>query len=190
MAIMQTDELLAEAADHWAKASDSNFYKLFDCMVEPLNCLSDNADTVRDWRDISIAKGATLDMIGNDKGVPRVDDDDEFYRWLLRMKEMVFANDPTIDNIERIVASVFGTSNFELETEPGKNGVQITLPASVLPQDLNKRAILLDYIQNLPAAGFRITLAFMSQTNTVVYVSVGQVVHTTTTANSNADQVG
>lgn len=189
MALMQTDELLAEASDHWAKAPDSNFYKLFDCMVTPLDRLSDNSDKVIDWRDITKASGATLDMIGHDKEVPRVDDDDEFYRWLLKMKEMVFVNDPTIDNIERIVTSVFGTSNFELETDPGKNGVKITLPASVLPQDLNKRAILLDYIQSLPAAGFGITLAFMSQTNTVVYVSVGQVVHTTTTANSNADQV-
>ncbi|MBT9018632.1 hypothetical protein BTI91_04320 [Lactobacillus delbrueckii subsp. bulgaricus] len=187
---MTTDEVMAEMSDYWANNFDSNWYKLFDSFVSRGNALADNADTVRDWRDISLAKGATLDMIGQDKGVPRMDDDDEFYRWLLKMKEMVFVNDPTIDNIERIVTSVFGTSNFELETKPGKNGVQITLPASVLPQDLNKRAVLLDYIQSLPAAGFSITLAFMSQTNTVVYVSVGQVVHTTTTANSNADQVG
>lgn len=187
---MTTDEVMAEMSDYWANEPDSNLYKLFDSFVSRGNALADNADIVRDWRDISLAKGATLDMIGHDKEVPRVDDDDEFYRWLLKMKEMVFVNDPTIDNIERIVTSVFGTSNFELETEPGKNGVKITLPASVLPQDLNKRAILLDYIQSLPAAGFGITLAFMSQTNAVVYVSVGQVVHTTTTANSNADQVG
>ena len=184
MAIMQTDELLAEASDHWAKAPDSNLYKLFECMVAPLNRLSDNSSKVIDWRDISMASGATLDMIGHDKEVPRVDDDDEFYRWLLKIKEMVFVNSPTIDNIERIVTSVFGTSDFELETEPGENGIKITLPASVLPQDLNKRAIFMDYIQSLPAAGFGITLAFTSQTNAVVYVSVGQVIHTTTTANS------
>lgn len=187
---MTTDEVMAEMSDYWDNATDSNWHKLFDSFVSRGNALADNADTVRDWRDISLAKGATLDMIGHDKEVPRVDDDDEFYRWLLKMKEMVFVNDPTIDNIERIVTSVFDTSNFDLELEPGKNGVKITLPASVLPQDLNKRAILLDYIQSLPAAGFGITLAFMSQTNAVVYVSVGQVVHTTTTANSNSDQVG
>lgn len=187
---MTTDEVMAEMSDYWANTSDSNWYKLFDSFVSRGSTLADNADTVRDWRDISLAKGATLDMIGRDKEVPRVDDDDYFYRWLLRIKEMVFVNDPTIDNIERIVTSVFGTSNFELETESGKNGVKITLPASVLPQDLNKRAILIDYIQSLPAAGVGITLAFTSQTNAVVYVSVGQVVHTTTTANSNSDQVG
>lgn len=186
---MTTDEVMAEMSDYWANDSDSNWHKLFDSFVNRGNALADNADVVRDWRDISLAQGATLDMIGQDKEVPRVDDDDEFYRWLLKMKEMVFVNDPTIDNIEKIVMSVFGTSNFELETEPSKNGVKITLPASVLPQDLNKRAILMDYIQSLPAAGFGITLAFTSQTNTVVYVSVGQVVHTTTTSNANADQV-
>lgn len=187
---MTTDEVMAEMSDYWANDSNSNWYKLFDSFVSRGNALADNADTIRDWRDISLAKGATLDMIGQDKEVPRVDDDDEFYRWLLKIKAMVFVNDPTIDNIEKIVTAVFGTSNFELETEPGKNGVMITLPASVLPQDLNKRAIILDYIQSLPAAGFGITLAFTSQTNTVVYVSVGQVVHTTTTAKSNSDQVG
>lgn len=187
---MTTDEVMTEMSDYWANTSDSNWYKLFDSFVSRGTALADNADTVRDWRDISFAKGATLDMISQDKEVPRIDDDDEFYRWLLKIKEMVFVNDPTIDNIERIITSVFGTSNFELETEPGKNGVQITLPASVLPQDLNKRAILLDYIQSLPAAGFGITLVFTSQTNTVVYVSVGQIVHTTTTSNANSDQVG
>lgn len=187
---MTTDEVMAEMSDYWANDSDSNWYKLFDSFVSRGSALADSADTVRDWRDISLAKGATLDMIGRDKEVPRMDDDDDFYCWLLKIKEMVFVNDPTIDNIERIVTSVFGTSNFELETESGKNGVKITLPASVLPQDLNKRAILMDYIQSLPAAGFGITLAFTSQTNAVVYVSVGQVVHTTTTANSNSDQVG
>lgn len=187
---MTTDETLAEISDYWANESDSNLYKLFDSFIIRGNALADNADLVRDWRDISLAQGATLDMIGQDKEVHRVDDDDEFYRWLLKIKAMVFINDPTIDNIEKIVASVFDTSNFDLELEPGKNGAKITLPASVLPQDLNKRAILIDYIQSLPAAGFGITLAFTSQTNTVVYVSVGQVVHTTTTAKSNADQVG
>ena len=187
---MTTDEVMAEMSDYWANGSDSNLYKLFDSFVSRGNALADNADVVRDWRDISLAQGATLDMIGQDKEMPRVDDDDEFYRWLLKMKEMVFVNDPTIDNVEKIITSVFDTSNFDLELENGKNGVKITLPASVLPQDLNKRTILMDYIQSLPAAGFVITLAFTSQTNTVVYVSVGQVVHTTTTAKSNTDQVG
>ena len=187
---MTTDEVMAEMSDYWANNSDSNLYKLFDSFVSRGNALADKADTVRDWRDISLAQGATLDMIGQDKEVPRVDDDDEFYRWLLKIKAMVFVNDPTIDNIEKIVMSVFDTSNFDLELEPGKSGVKITLPASVLPQDLNKRSILLDYIQSLPAAGFGMTLAFMSQTNAVVYVSVGQVVHATTTANSNTDQIG
>lgn len=185
---MTTDEVMAEMSDYWANTTDSNWHKLFDSFISRGNSLADNADTVRDWRDIGIAKGATLDMIGQDKEVPRVDDDDEFYRWLLKIKAMVSVSDPTIDNIEKIVMAVFGTSNFELETEPDKNGVKITIPASVLPQDLSKRAILMEYIQSLPAAGFGITLAFTSQTNTVVYVSVGQIVHTTTTANSNTDQ--
>lgn len=106
MAIMQTNELLAEASDHWAKDPDSNLCKLFDCMVTPLSQLSDNSDRVSDWRDISMARGATLDMIGIDKSCRRIDSDDEFYRWLLKIKAMVFANYPTIDNIERIVQAV------------------------------------------------------------------------------------
>lgn len=187
MAIMQTDELLAEAADHWAKAPDSNFYKLFDCMVKPLNRLSDNADKVVDWRDISKASGATLDMIGTDKFCMRVDSDDEFYRWLLKIKAMVFANDPTITSIERIVQAVFETKNYNLEVRPG-NQVLITLPASVLPRNLSKRAVLLKYIQYLPAAGFGITLNFMSESNTIAYVSVGQIVKTSAYAEPDTDQ--
>lgn len=187
MAIMQTDELLAEASDHWAKAPDSNLYKLFDCMVTPLDRLSDNSDKVIDWRDITKASGATLDMIGIDKSCRRIDSDDEFYRWLLKLRAMVFVNDPTIDNIERIVQAVFETTNYNLEIKPG-NQVLITLPASVLPQNLAKRAILLDYVQSLPAAGFTITLHFMSESNTVVYVSVGQVVRTSAIADSDTNQ--
>lgn len=187
MAIMQTDELLAEASDHWAKTPDSNFYKLFDCMATPLNRLSDNSNRVVDWRDITKASGATLDMIGIDKSCRRIDSDDEFYRWLLKIKAMVFVNDPTIDNIERIVQAVFETKNYNLEVKPG-NQVLITLPASVLPQNLSKRAILLEYIQSLPAAGFGITLHFMSESNTIAYVSVGQVVRTSASAESDTNQ--
>lgn len=187
MSIMQTDELLAEASDHWAKAGDSNLYNLFDCLTAPLNIASDNAEQVVDWRDITKAEGSTLDMIGEDKSVARVDSDDEFYRWLLKLRAMVFVNDPTIDNIERIVQAVFETKNYNLEVKPG-NQVLITLPASVLPQNLSKRAILLEYIQSLPAAGFGITLHFMSESNTIAYVSVGQVVRTSAYAESDTNQ--
>ena len=187
MAIMQTDELLAEASEHWAKAGDSNLYKLFDCLTAPMNTASDNAEQVVDWRDITKAEGSTLDMIGQDKSVARIDSDDEFYRWLLKLRAMVFVNDPTIDNIERIVQAVFETTNYTLEIKPG-NQVLITLPASVLPQNLAKRAILLDYVQSLPAAGFALTLNFMSESNTVVYVSVGQVVRTSAVAGSDTNQ--
>lgn len=188
MALETTDELLAEISDHWAKAPDSNLYKLMDVMNAPLERLSDHAQRVADWHDIDMAEGNTLDLIGEDKNVPRIDDDDTFYRWLLKLKAMISMNDSTIESIEHIVKSAFKTNDITVITTEGANNVQIELPISVLPDDLTKRSILMDYIRALPAAGFVMKMVFAAPSTEDIQIQIGQTVQTTTTANADLGQ--
>lgn len=104
MAYSTTDQLMAEMSDHWPKNHESNFYKLLDIFNSHEEALSDLTEKIADWRMIDKAEGSTLDLVGQQYGVPRIDSDDGFYRFMIKMKQLTAKSNGTVDDIARTVA--------------------------------------------------------------------------------------
>ena len=83
MAYETTDQLIAEAADHWNKRHDTVFYNLIDIFNQYLGKIDDNGKKIEDWTELRNAEGATLDLIGQDYKAYRISDDDETFRFII-----------------------------------------------------------------------------------------------------------
>lgn len=89
MAYETTDQLLAEISDYWNKRLGSNLYNLVDSFSSPFEAISDNAEKVERWRALQDAKGTTLDLFGSDIETYRPDSDDENYKFLIHLMELL-----------------------------------------------------------------------------------------------------
>lgn len=94
-----TDELVAEVSQYWARDRDSNLWQLVDAFNQPLNGVSESAQKVEKWREINLAQGAALDMLGQDHRAYRTSDDDDFYRFLIYIRLLLARAQGTVPNI-------------------------------------------------------------------------------------------
>lgn len=146
------EELMAELSDHWAKDPNSNNYKLAQILAEEMQKISDNIVFSEDQKKISKAEGYNLDMLGKDRSVVRVSDDDEFYRFLIRIRAMMSRSTGSNPNITEIISTALGSKDKVriVPTEP--HHIAITIPSEKLP-DVRQQRILTDNLQDLVALG-------------------------------------
>lgn len=148
----KVEELMAEISDHWAKDPDSNNYKLIQILAEEIQKISENIAFSEEQKEISKAEGYNLDMLGKDRSVARISDDDDFYRFLIRLRAMISRSTGSSPNITQIITTALSSNDKVriIPTEP--HHIEITIPREKLP-DVRQQRILIDNLQDLVALG-------------------------------------
>lgn len=183
MAIRTTDELMAEVSDHWNKGSDSNIYKLIDAFNFHEESMSDLAEQVGDWQSIDTAQGATLDLIGELYDVTRVDSDDDFYRFMIRLKQLTARSDGTINSIAEVVAKSLQIDPTSFQIIPLRNGNDQVQHITIFgipfeyADDIRKTKIMLTGLASATILGVWLdNVSFTANTNMALYVGSGNTV--------------
>lgn len=177
--LMTTDDMMDEVAAHWSHDPGSVIYGLVDELNLMLEFGSDMADKMVDWHAIDYAEGTTLDLIAAQYDISRPDSDDEFLRFLIRLRKQVAKSDGTLNSIANIIA---GSLEVDLEsiqiltTRNGDGNVNhITVKG--IPEDKvsddREKGILLDNLKVATMLGVYIDeIAYRAAIEANVYVGV------------------
>ena len=185
MAYETTDELLAEISDYWDKRPDSNMYKLMDAFNQPLESISNNAEKVERWRALSDAKGTALDLFGSDIKTYRPCKDDENYRFVIHLMELLSRAQGTIPSIYKIASNALDDkSNFRI-WKTGIRHVGIQIPFDSI-KTVQMQKFLLNSLHKMLALGYWIDeIIFRTSTPLPLYIGVGGQISSTSIWSAN-----
>lgn len=173
MAYETSEQLLAEISDYWHKRPGGNLYKLIDAFNEPLEAISDNANKVERWRALKDAKGTTLDLFGADIQTYRPSQDDDNYRFIIHIMELLSRAQGTIPSIYKIASSALQTGEgFKVwKTSIRHVGIQVPFDAV---KTLRMQKFIIRNFQKMLAMGYWIDeIVFVTTTNLPLYVGMG-----------------
>ncbi|MCR8636192.1 hypothetical protein [Paenibacillus radicis (ex Xue et al. 2023)] len=108
-------EMLQKLTDHYAKSPQSNIGKLLSIVHGQLNDLDQTLETMQLWRDIDLARGSTLDNIGQNVAQPRGMASDEVYRVLIKSKIARNLSRGDINTLIRVIAISVNANYSEIE---------------------------------------------------------------------------
>lgn len=153
MAYETSEQLLAEISDYWYKRPGSNLYKLIDAFNEPLEAISNNANKVERWRALKDAKGTTLDLFGKDIQTYRPSNDDDEYRFIIHIMELLSRAQGTIPSIYKIASSALQTGEgFKVwKTSIRHVGIQVPFDAF---KTLRMQKFIIRNFQKMLAMGY------------------------------------
>lgn len=103
--LFTTEDMMDEIASHWSHNPNSLFYGIIDEFNDLMEFGATTGDKIIDWRAIDIAEGTTLDLIAQQYQVSRPDSDDEFLRFLIRLKRQIAKADGTLNSLANVIAS-------------------------------------------------------------------------------------
>ncbi|TDN11740.1 hypothetical protein [Lactobacillus crispatus] len=166
MAYETSEQLLAEISDYWYKRPGGNMYKLIDAFNEPLEAISDNAYKVERWRALKDAKGTTLDLFGADIQTYRPSQDDDEYRFIIHIMELLSRAQGTVPSIVKITSSALKYDHgFKIwKTGIRHVGMQIPFDAVQNPQ---MEKFMLNNLQKMLAMGYWLDLIIFKATTHV-----------------------
>lgn len=173
MAYETSEQLLAEISDYWYKRPGGNLYKLIDAFNEPLEAISDNANKVERWRALKDAKGTTLDLFGADIQTYRPSQDDDNYRFIIHIMELLSRAQGTIPSIYKIASSALQTGEgFKVwKTSIRHVGIQVPFDAV---KTLRMQKFIIRNFQKMLAMGYWIDeIVFVTTTHLPLYVGMG-----------------
>ncbi|QLL73794.1 hypothetical protein [Lactobacillus crispatus] len=173
MAYETSEQLLAEISDYWYKRPGGNLYKLIDAFNEPLEAISDNANKVERWRALKDAKGTTLDLFGADIQTYRPSQDDDNYRFIIHIMELLSRAQGTIPSIYKIASSALQTGEgFKVwKTSIRHVGIQVPFDAV---KTLRMQKFIIHNFQKMLAMGYWIDeIVFVTTTKLPLYVGMG-----------------
>lgn len=173
MAYETSEQLLAEISDYWYKRPGGNLYKLIDAFNEPLEAISDNANKVERWRALKDAKGTTLDLFGADIQTYRPSQDDDNYRFIIHIMELLSRAQGTIPSIYKIASSALQTGEgFKVwKTSIRHVGIQIPFDAV---KSVRMQKFIIRNFQKMLAMGYWIDeIVFVTTTKLPLYVGMG-----------------
>lgn len=173
MAYETSEQLLAEISDYWYKRPGGNLYKLIDAFNEPLEAISDNANKVERWRALKDAKGTTLDLFGADIQTYRPSQDDDNYRFIIHIMELLSRAQGTIPSIYKIASSALQTGEgFKVwKTSIRHVGIQVPFDAV---KTLRMQKFIIRNFQKMLAMGYWIDeIVFKTTTHLPLYIAVG-----------------
>lgn len=173
MAYETSEQLLAEISDYWYKRPGGNMYKLIDAFNKPLEAISDNAYKVERWRALKDAKGTTLDLFGADIQTYRPSQDDDEYRFIIHIMELLSRAQGTIPSMMKIMSSALETDQgFKVwKTNIRHVGVQIPFDAV---KTVRMQKFIIKNLQNMLAMGYWIDeIVFVTKTDLPLYVGMG-----------------
>lgn len=173
MAYETSEQLLAEISDYWYKRPGGNLYKLIDAFNEPLEGISTNANKVERWRALKDAKGTTLDLFGADIQTYRPSQDDDNYRFIIHIMELLSRAQGTIPSIYKIASSALQTGEgFKVwKTSIRHVGIQVPFDAV---KTLRMQKFIIRNFQKMLAMGYWIDeIVFVTTTHLPLYVGMG-----------------
>ena len=171
--IVTTDQLLAEIADYWNKRPDSNLYKLVNIYNSGFNSITNDLETVDEWRAVNQAEGTTLDLIGEDEQAYRVTQNDNDYRFWIWIKFLIARAQGTYPSLVKIDQNSLGTDqNIKIWNTDQPHHVDIQLPWDYVSSDYMHN-FLLKNLQSLLALGNWLdAVYFKSTTDLPLYIGV------------------
>lgn len=173
MAYETTDELLAEISDYWDKSPDSNLYKLIGSLNDPLEAISDNGEKVEEWRALKDAEGTTLDLFGKDIETYRPGQNDDNYRFLIHIMELLSRAQGTIPSIVKIASNTLQDDEGFKVWKTGIRHVAIQIPYDAVSSPQMVKFILKN-LQKMLAMGYWLDMiVFKSASPLSLYIGVG-----------------
>jgi len=169
-------DLLNELPAALSNGPDSNNAKLLSVLADDMVDMQELIDQVNLWRDITNAKGGWLDKIGTDWGVARNGFDDDFYRFMIRTKQLQRQVDGSYNSIIKLIAESLGANYSEINVEPVKDesqAIQVTnIPAKYIDSQ-RKEAMVLDRVRSSVVAGVRVaTVQFQKTVKSTLYYAM------------------
>ena len=185
MAYETSEQLLAEISDYWYKRPGGNLYKLIDAFNEPLEGISTNANKVERWRALSDAKGTTLDLFGADIETYRPSKDDENYRFVIHLMELLSRVQGTIPSIYKIASNALEDKSYFRIWKTGIRHIGIQIPFDSI-KTVQMRKFLLNSLHKMLAMGYWIDeIIFRTSTPLPLYIGVGGQISNTSIWSAN-----
>lgn len=171
MAHWSTRQLVNELSHHWYKEDNGNVYKLIDVFASSIGQISETADKVIGWRDLDQAEGAVLDMFGKDIKTYRANDNDDDYRFMIRLKQLISRAQGTIPSIFKIVSTALNTKkDIKIWNAAYPRHVNVQIPLDAC-KSLEMQKFLLNNLQKMLAMGYWIDgIIFRVSTDLPLYI--------------------
>lgn len=159
------------------QTEDSNNQALLNIIADRL--LAAVHDSLRIYQDSNLeyASGKELDTIGADWGVDRIDADDDFMRFLIRLARIKNQLGVTENDLIDLISYTLGAdpSEFTVETRLDKVGEVQAISIANIPNKYNnserKTKLLSKYIQECVAAEVRVLgIVYQQAINSDLYV--------------------
>lgn len=170
------EDLLNELPVSLAYEEGSNNAKLLSLYSDGMEDTLVTLQKMDEWHSIDTAEGEALDMIGNDRGVTRNGYDDEFYRFLIKSKQIQRQTDGTYNSLIKLIAESLGAKYSEINVGPVNNepnAIQVTnVPATYIDSQ-HKEKLVLDQIRSSVAAGIRVAgIGFQKTVKSTLYYAM------------------
>lgn len=161
---------------------NSNLTGIFEILNHTNYDQREQLKRIFDWQQLDNAQGKVLDMIGQDYGVNRIDNDDDFYRFLIRLAKIKNHTDGSINSIYNLISYALQVSSeefsiklgYEIDGEP--NAIRVDDIPNEYSKDPRKTRILMKYLEQSIAAGIRlIGLTFQENNINNLYIGMTSV---------------
>lgn len=170
------EDLLNELPVSLAYEEDSNNAKLLSLYSDGMEDTLVTLQKMDEWHSIDTAEGEALDMIGNDRGVARNGYDDEFYRFLIKSKQLQRQTDGTYNSLIKLIAESLGAKYSEINVDPvddEPNAIQVTNVPVTYIDSQRKEKLVLDQIRSSVAAGIRVAgIGFQKTVKSTLYYAM------------------
>lgn len=173
MAYETTEQLLAEISDYWDKRPGSNIYNLVESFNSPFEAISDNAEKVERWRALKDAQGTTLDLFGQDVQTYRPSEDDDEYKFIIHVMELLSRAQGTIPSMMKIMSGALETDQGFKVWKTNIRHVGIQIPFNAVKSVRMQKFIIRNF-QKMLAMGYWIDeIVFVTTTKLPLYVGMG-----------------
>lgn len=171
--MINVESMLKRLSDKFTKDPTSNIGKLLSILAEQLRAVEQTFERIRDWRDIDVAEGTTLDKIGTIVNQSRGAATDEVYRILIKSKIARNLSTGDINTIIGVLSTALNCEPSEIEIKELYSDPIDPEPATIslikLPlQSVNEAGIspiqFARIIQQTVAAGVRVGVIEMTGT--------------------------
>jgi len=157
---------------------DSNNQKLLNIIAEVFVESINTYQTIYDNRDLDTATDKVLDDIGADWGIDRIDADDDFYRFLIRLAKVKSRLGVTENDLIHLISYTLGAdpTEFTVETRLDEVGEVEAINVLNIPNKYNKNPrktkMLTEYLQQCVAAEVRIAnITFQANVESNLYIA-------------------
>lgn len=169
----ELSDLLNELPTPVTNDPDSVMAFVWSLLANDMENAQSTVDKVDKSRSIDEAAGGWLDKLGADWGVNRNGFDDDFYRFLIKTRQLARQTDGTYNSLIRLIADSLGAKYSEINVEPVKDesqAIQVTnIPAEYIDSQ-RKEAMVLSRIRGSVVAGVRVaSVQFQKVARTKLY---------------------